>query len=127
MDPLSILGVSLGVGVVVYALSLRSSDAPVDTEPGPTWSPFAWVRERAARPAEQLGFGDERAAASDEPAPEGFVYVPVLASRGPGWRTRLAGLIGLVAMVAVGALILAFGVYQLGSLINRAVSDTFGR
>ncbi len=127
MDALSILGVALGVGVVVYALSLRASDAPVDTKPGPTWSPFAWVRERAARPAEQLGFGGEPAPMSDEPAAEGFVYVPVLASGGPGWRTRLTGLVGLVAMVAVGALVLAFGVYHLGSLINRAVSATLAR
>jgi hypothetical protein len=127
VDAMSILGVSVGVGVVVYALSLRSTEAPVDAEPGPAWSPFVWFRERAVRPtAEDLGFGGEHVAAT-EPTPEGFVYVPVVAWGGPGWRTRVTGLVGLVALVAVGALVLAFGVYQFGSLLNRMMSGFFAR
>jgi hypothetical protein len=129
MDGLSIIAVSLGVGVVVYALSLRSSDAPLDGSAAheaarrPLWS---WRRDRPS--GQELGFGDETAPVRDEePAPEGFVYVPILASDAHGWRTRIGGVVGLLAMVAIGAVALALGAYQIGHVLNKVVEGFVGR
>ena len=131
MDALSILGVALGVGVVVYALSLRTPDAPLrpdGTAPSsePTRSPLARLRSRLAGPTgEELGFADQPMPAGEAP-PESFVYVPVLASRGSGWRTRLGGVLGLLAMVAIGAVAIAIGAYQVGAMLNRMIEGLFG-
>ncbi|MGZ4110388.1 MAG: hypothetical protein ACXVP7_11975 [Actinomycetota bacterium] len=132
MDGLSIIGVALGVGVVVYALSLRSADEALGGDglppaPTATRSPLAWFRERTARPTgEELGFGPEPAAVEGEPQPESFVYVPVLASDGPHWQTRIGGAIGLLAVVIIAAIVVAFGFYQLGHALNQLVQGFLG-
>jgi hypothetical protein len=132
MDGLSIIGVALGVGVVVYALSLRSADETLGGDglppaPAATRSPLAWLRERTARPTGvELGFGPEPAAVEGEAQPESFVYVPVLTSEGPHWRTRIGGAIGLVAVVIIAAIIVAFGFYQLGHALNEMVQGFVG-
>jgi hypothetical protein len=132
MDGLSIIGVALGVGVVVYALSLRSADQGLGGDglpPAPTTtrSPLAWLRERTARPTGgELGFGPQPATVAGEPEPESFVYVPVLTTSGPQWRTRIGGAIGLLAVVVIAALIVALGFYQLGHVLNQLVQGFLG-
>jgi hypothetical protein len=130
MDGLSIIGVALGVGVVVYALSLRTPDEALGGEalpPAPSRSPLAWLRERTARPTgEELGFGPHAAPADRASEPESFVYVPVLAAPGPRWRTRIGGVVGLMAVVVVAAVAVAVGIYQLGHLLNQMVQGFLG-
>jgi hypothetical protein len=133
MDGLSIIGVALGVGVVVYALSLRSADQELGGDglpPAPTtarWPLAAWLRERTPRPTGgELGFGPQPATVAGEPEPESFVYVPVLATSGPQWRTRIGGAIGLLAVIVMAALIVALALYQLGHVLNQLVQGFLG-
>jgi hypothetical protein len=133
MDGVSIIGVAVGVGVVVYALSLRSPDEALGNEslppaPGAIRSPLAWVRERTTRPTgEELGFGPDAAPAEQTPEPESFVYVPVLAAAGPRWRTRIGGVVGLMAVVVIAASLVAIGIYQLGHLLNQMLQGFLGK
>lgn len=134
MDALSIIGVALAVGVVVYALSLRDADEslterPAPAAPGTPHHRSSWFRQRRSEPVAsgaELGFGGEAAVAKPDPEPEGFVYVPILASGGTPWQTRVAGVIGILALVGVAAVTMAFGVYSLGHALNRMVQSFLG-
>ena len=81
------------------------------------------VRGRAAPPA--AGFGQtEPDAANDTiepgaPAP-GYAYLQV-STQVPGIRERLQGLVGVIVLLWVGAAALAFGLYELGHLINKTI------
>ena len=129
MDGVSIIGVALGVGAVVYALSLRSVDASVDANglpaaPGAPRTRFGL--RRANRPTgAELGFGGAAVAEAD-PDAESFLYVPVLAAPGPQWRTRIGGVIGLLAIVTIAAVLVALGIYQLGHALNQLVQQFLG-
>jgi hypothetical protein len=131
MDPMAIIGIAVGVGAIVYALSLRTGAEealpvhPVDDVPGPVSEPAGRRLGRQARGrADALGFSSSDVSEPDVGSP---VYVPVLPSPGPGWRERLAGLIGLVAIVVVAAAILAIGVYQVGHMANEMIERFLGR
>ena len=55
------------------------------------------------------------------PAPEpGYSYLRV-ATEGPSWRDRIAGVLGLTILLVVGAGAVAFGIYQLGTAINAVL------
>jgi hypothetical protein len=132
MDPMAIIGIALGVGAVVYALSLRAR--PEDSLPGlpgdETLLPVAPEASRgrlsrARSDPDALGFSNPIARAP-EPDVAPLVYVPVLAAPGPRWRDRLAGLVGLIAIVIVGAVALAAGVYQVGHMANRMFEQFLG-
>jgi hypothetical protein len=133
MDALSIIGVALGVGVIVYALSLRSPDEPIQASalppaPGSRRSPAGRLRHRSAgSTGTESGFGREPAPLARDPEPESFVYVPVLHSTGPKWRTRVGGVIGLLALVTVAALAVAVGIYQVGHILNGMVEGYLGK
>ncbi len=89
------VAISLVVGVGVFVATLRSG-----REDEPT-----------------LGFGAEPSAG--EPG-HGYAYLRV-STRGPSWRDRLQGFLGLIVLLAVGAAALALGIYQLGHLINQTI------
>jgi hypothetical protein len=137
MDGLSIIGVALGVGVIVYALSLRAPDEPLEVDPlppapGAARSAIGRFRQRAARPTgEDLGFGRQPApldrGLEPEPEPESFVYVPILHATAPRWRTRIGGVVGLVALVMLGALAVAIGIYQVAEVLNQMVQGFLGQ
>jgi hypothetical protein len=135
MDGLSIIAISVGVGFVVYVLSLRGPDEsltsdPLPPAPGTARSPLSWLRERTRRSGEELGFGREPRPPVDrerEREQESFVYVPVLAATGTQWRTRLGGVVGLIALVAIAAMVVAVGVYQVGHVLNKMVEGFLGK
>jgi hypothetical protein len=139
MDGVSIIGVALGVGVVVWALSLRAPDEPVGVNrlppaPAAARSAIARLRRPSATPsADDLGFGRGPAPleggfeAEPDPEPESFVYVPVLHAQGPRWKARIGGVIGLLALITVGALAVAIGIYQLGHALNQMLRGFLGQ
>ena len=102
MAYLIIVAVSVLVGSGVYAATLRAG------REGPAAVGF----EDALGP-------DLEAGAVEGPGP-GYTFLRV-ATRGPSWRDRLQGAVGLVILLIVGAAALAFGVYQLGHLINVTI------
>jgi hypothetical protein len=61
--------------------------------------------------------GDIPAPPVDEP---GFTYLRV-GTMGPTWRDRTQGLVELLALLFVASAALAFGIYQLGHLINLTI------
>lgn len=67
--------------------------------------------------SQDYGGGDPEAA--DGPGP-GFTYLRV-ATRGPSWQDRVLGFVGLIVLVSVSAAALAFGIYQLGHLVNVTI------
>lgn len=132
MDGLSIIGIALGVGVIVYALSLRGADESLITDqlspaPGAPRHRIGWPSDRADGPSGQdLGFGAEPLEVG-APDPEPFVYVPVLAAPGTRWQTRIGGAVGLLALVTVSAIAVALGVYQVGHALNQTVQGFLGK
>lgn len=84
-----------GVGVAVYALTLREGLQPI---PG-----FEEPDRPAERPAEST-------------------YVSVVGDR-PDWQSRLTGLLGLSVAVVLGAVALAAVLYVSVSTIARLVGD----
>jgi hypothetical protein len=137
MDGLSIIGVALGVGVIVYALSLRAPDGPLEGDPLPPAPGAAGTaierfrQRRTRRTSEDLGFGPQPAPISggldQEPEPESFVYVPVLHASAPRWQTRIGGVVGLLALIVIGALLVAIGFYQLGQALNELLRGFLGQ
>jgi hypothetical protein len=107
MEYVLIPAASVGVGVLVYRLSVRVGGASRSASAG----------------AISDGFDDVPGgpASSGTPAFPGTAYLPVSTSA-PSWQTRLIGLIGLVLMVAAAGGLLAIAMYQVGALIARLLS-----
>lgn len=118
MNPLAILGIAAGVGLIVYALSLRNDDETL---------PVAQVRPDRPKAARQgshhedsdaLGFGQFE---PPPPPSEHLAYVPV--STDPETvRSRLLGLGGLILLVLASAAVLALAMYQAGHIINQTLA-----
>jgi hypothetical protein len=121
MNPLAIIGIALGVGLIAYALSLRDDDDVLLAE-----------RVRPDRPtAGQPGREDESRAVGFGPsegvAPgDSFAYVPVITTP-PTLRTRLMGLGGLILVVVMSAALLALAIYQAGHVINQTLARFLGK
>jgi hypothetical protein len=112
-------------------MSLRSPDEAFETDglppaPGTTRSPLARGRQPSRPRGENLPLWHEPTSLEPEPAPESFVYVPVLRSAGPRWSARIRGLVGLIALVAAAALVLAIGAYQLGQVLSQVLQRFMG-
>jgi hypothetical protein len=120
---MAILGIALGAGAIVYALSLRNADETLalrpsaDDDAGDEPTGPARSRGRNRRPR-AVGFGTDDLEPTE---PQGSVYVPLSADETP-WQRRVAGLIGLIALVAVAAAVLAGAVYQVGHLVNQTIA-----
>jgi hypothetical protein len=85
---------------------------------------FATVRlSREGQPA-TIGFDGESSSRGEvgaEPAAEpGYTYLRVRTT-GPTWRDRAQGVVELLALLFVASAALAFGIYQLGHLINLTI------
>ena len=105
MASLIVIALSLLIGSVAYLATLRAG---------------------AERPA-AVGF--EGADASDAegsvdvPGP-GYAYLRV-ATRGPTWRDRLQGFIGLIVLLFFATAALAYGIYELGHAVNLTIARFF--
>jgi hypothetical protein len=104
MEYVLILATSVGVGVLVYRLSVRVGGASRSSSVG------------AVAPAYDDAQGEPVSPGA------GTAYLPVSTSA-PSWQTRLIGLIGLVLMVAMAGALLAVALYQAGALIARLMSQ----
>jgi len=119
MNPVAIIGIALGVGLIAYALSLRSEDDPLLAErirPGAK----AVRRGREDEPR-AVGFGP-----GEEIPGESFVYVPVISTPAT-LRTRLMGLGGLILLVVMSAATLALAIYQAGHVVNQTLARFLGK
>jgi hypothetical protein len=147
MGTLLVIVLSVVVGAVTYAATIRNGrrvPAAIGFEPS-----RGVALASAVAPAEPLDDGPDaevvaldpaREAATETisvpPAPAMTGVAPVaavpgelageptytylrVATRGPSWRDRVAGLAGIVVFLVVGAAALAFCVYEAG----RAITD----
>ena len=53
------------------------------------------------------------------PAP-GYAFLQV-STQGPELRERVRGMVGVIALLGVGAAALAFALYELGHLVNKTI------
>jgi hypothetical protein len=56
----------------------------------------------------------------------GYTYLRV-GVRGPSWQDRVVGFVGLVVLLGVSSVALAFGIYQLGHILNVTIENFFAR
>jgi hypothetical protein len=71
-----------------------------------------------------VGFEDPDAAETVEGPGPGYTYLRV-AVRGPSWRDRLQGFIGLIILLFFATAALAYGFYQLGHVLNLTIARFF--
>lgn len=103
MPYLVVLALSVLVGGAVYLATVRRSERDVAT----------------------LGFGgedDPADAGAAPPAGPGYAYLRV-STDSPSIADRLQGLLGAVILVAIGAAVLAFAIYQAGHFINLVIES----
>ena len=108
MGYLLVFAISVAVGVAVYRMT--GAMALVEQEPE------TWAGAEVA-PAEQ----------APPPPPSNFERLSIARDR-LTWHDRIIGSLGLVVIVAVGATVLAFAVYFVGStalsLLEKAAGPT---
>jgi hypothetical protein len=103
MADLVVIALSLIIGSVVYLATLRRGGE----------SPAA------------VGFdGGEGEEGSVEAPGPGYAYLRV-ATRGPTWRDRLQGFLGLIILIFFATAALAFGLYELGHAVNLTIERFF--
>ncbi|MGZ8596072.1 MAG: hypothetical protein ACXWYJ_10470 [Actinomycetota bacterium] len=110
MRYLAVMLVSLGVGAVVYLISMRTGEDEVlalGFEP-------------------DLSSPDEPAVATVEGPPPGYTYLQVAVTKGPSIHERLQGFIGSLALVAVATIAVAGALYTVGWVISRLISSFLG-
>jgi len=127
---MAVIGIALGVGAIVYAVSLRGGDETLTLDrpqPAPT-RPHSERRPRPERRGRAVGFElptTPPTATAQEPS-ESFVYIPVLESSHVSWQRRLAGVVGLIVLVTAAAALLAGAVYEAGHVINDTIARFLG-
>jgi hypothetical protein len=107
--PLVIVAVlSILVGCAVYLGTVRGQQAPSATGFG--------------EPDEELA--DTGSADPGSPSP-GYAYLEV-STQGPRLRERIQGLVGVILLIGVAAVTLAFALYEAGHLINETIEAFLG-
>jgi hypothetical protein len=107
--------VALVAGALVYWLTLRAGGAEpaaASAEGGGGFLPEAPIEEGGYRYATSFA-----SAVAD-----GRTYVPVGVDR-RSWQTRTVGVLGLLIAITLAAALLAFSLYQGGSLVARLISN----
>jgi hypothetical protein len=139
--PLVLLGLALLAGAIVWVLSIRQT--------GSTFRLPSISRERSQahetelpepmephETIEALDLGAPQPELEPEPAPQpfsvpggrrghadSFAYVPLAVSDGLDLRTRLIGILGLVAVILLTSAAIAFGLWMLGRGIGLQLSN----
>ena len=106
MAYLIVVALSLMIGSVAYLATLRAG------------------RDGPAAVGFDVADGGSDAAGSVEAPGSGYTYLRV-ATRGPTWRDRLQGLIGLVILLFFATAALAYGIYELGHAVNLTIARFF--
>jgi hypothetical protein len=71
------------------------------------------------------GRSTESSGEADVPAAgPGYTYLRV-GVRGPSWQDRVVGFVGLLVLLGVSTVTLAFGIYQLGHILNVTIENFF--
>jgi len=85
------------------------------------------IRGQQSPSATGFGEAEEGAAESVETGapPPGYAYLQV-STQGPGTRDRFQGVLGVILLVGVAAVTLAFALYELGHLINKTIETFLG-
>jgi hypothetical protein len=102
-------------GALVYWLTLRAGRAePIDAavEGGGGFLPEP--------PGEAGGYSYASSYATS--VQDGRTYVPIGVDR-RSWQTRTVGVLGLLIAVTLAAALLAFSLYQGGSLVAKLIND----
>lgn len=110
-----VLIVALVVGALVYWLTLHAGwaePAATSAEGGGGFLPEA--------PTEEGGY--HYATSFANTATDSKTYVPVGVDR-RSWQTRTVGVLGLLIAITLAAALLAFSLYQGGSLVARLISN----
>ncbi len=105
MAYLIVVALSLLVGGGVYIATLRASE------------------DRPAAVGFE-GLGGQEDGGDPEGPGAGYAYLRVLV-RGPTWRDRIQGFVGLLVLIVVATVALAFGIYQLGHIVNSTIEHFF--
>lgn len=105
---LFVVALSLLVGGAVYSATMRAG------REGPTAVGFEGSPSSA-----------EREGAVEGPGP-GYTYLRV-ATKGPSWGDRFQGFVGLIILLVVASAVLAFGIYELGHLVNETIGRFLDR
>ncbi len=119
MGTVLVVAIAVAVGVLVYRLTAGGGEPTGTVEPttpGADDDVGGWGGETGATRSTGTMAPPERRTE----VPDG--YIPV-ASGGPSWHARLGGAMGLVIAVAIGAILLAFSLWALVSVVSRLVSD----
>jgi hypothetical protein len=114
---LVLLGLALLAGAIVWVLSIRvprppTTNRPIRSEP-------ASERQTVERSTEEA---DAAPASSPYAAADSFAYAPIGVSDGLDIRTRLLGIVGLVALIVLTSAAVALGVWMLGHAIGLQFS-----
>jgi hypothetical protein len=121
--------ISLVVGAATYAVTIRAArreptaigfDAGARPSAGATAMPLH-EREAPGKPRPPAPAGGPGAAPqTDTELAPGYTYLQV-STRGPSWRDRVAGVVGLAVILVVGSVALALAVYGVGHALNGLV------
>jgi hypothetical protein len=106
---------ALASGLLVYWLTLRAGrmePAESAAEGGGGFLPEP--------PAEDGGY--RYASSYATTAQDGGAYVPISVDR-RSWQTRTVGVLGLLIAVTLAAALLAFSLYQGGTLVAKLIND----
>ena len=110
-----VLIVALVAGALVYWLTLRAGGAEpaaVSAQGGGGFLPEP--------PMEDGGY--RYATSFSSPVSDGRTYLPVGIDH-RSWQTRTVGVLGLLIAITLAAALLAFSLYQGGSLVARIISN----
>ena len=138
--PLVLLGLALLAGAIVWTLSIRQPGSPLhpsasgpDSGFEPSPAPSSPVQEPAPEPigVMELGAPDLAPEAARIPTAVGqemdsFAYVPLSASDDLDVRTRLLGLLGLIALILLTSAVVAVGLWMLGRGIRLEFAHLAG-
>ena len=114
-----VLIAALVSGALVYWLTLRAGwaePAAMSADAGSGFYPEALPEA----PMEEGGYRYATSFATS--VADGRTYVPVGVDR-RSWQTRAVGVLGLLIAITLAAALLAFSLYQGGSLVARLISN----